>query len=156
MTVTEDQTTTSAKQDGVRYEDDGTITFVIEGKRNHLRAPRFGEFKRFKREAFRVGKEVVDLAEELRQKAEEEKEGSGDVITAALAIANSTGISLEVEEIVDRSTELTNGILKLMFDTLADWPLPEDQEEWPTWLVTGEQLIAKMLNHWRTVPLGRG
>lgn len=137
-------TAESDMQEGVKFNDDGTISMVIGDEAYRLRTPRFGEFKQFKREMFEAATAVQELANEAH------------IDMAQLALRQMTGISPEVEKIVDASTESTMTLLRHIVAVLSDKTLPEDEDTWPMWLITSDTLTANMIDHWRTVPLGRG
>ncbi len=45
--------------------------------------------------------------------------------------------------------------VRTALNTLADRPFDLSEDDWPSWLIGG-QFSAKLIAHWRDVPLGRG
>lgn len=111
-----------AKQkEGVDLLDDGQVRVVFDGKAHTLRRPKLGELRRFYE-----GVETIAAAE---------KADAEDGKLSYLA---------GVDEVADW--------WRIVFTELgADDVLPDDVDDWPVWLLSGN-LMGKVLAHWREVP----
>lgn len=154
----------------VSYSKDGTVRVHHDGVLHTLARPKWGQYRRL-RDEFKtlapLDGERVSLANEA-QKAE--------------GAAQSVAIE-RLLDLTDEMSEMKAGILTLIFNghpgqdghpgdpdtgepataeikpfkALADIPLPADPEEgWETWLLADEELLGKLMEHWRAVPLVRG
>lgn len=148
MTTTKDAKT----PDGLTFNDDGTIDLAINGDVIHLRVPKFGEFRVIKKMTFDAQTRMKEFSEELDLPDVQVV----DIGQLAMPAAAAGVGSEELESLVDKSLELVHEIVMKVVEMLGDSKLPEDVDDWPTWLVIGQNTLTSMMIHWRTVPLGRG
>lgn len=145
------QDSEEGRVDGIRFDPDGTIVIIMDGYRRKLRVPKFGEFKKLK-------KAVIDLQRDVLVSAGiDPAEAATDPMELTAQIRKSIGVDKE-DEWSDATVEKTAEVVRLVVEVLGEsgGPLPADVDEWPTWLVVTDTNLARMVAHWRTVPLGRG
>lgn len=145
----------------VEYAEDGTVTNV---RRARIRRPFFGELKRLQMM-------LEDLADELADEREQAQVSSLELNEQAEAIDKDTELpprerveristlrkaSREAGRNLDRKAEATRfQWWATVFELLSyDGPLGETEQA-PAWLADG-LLPARVLRHWRSVPLGPG
>lgn len=154
----------------VSYCKDGTVRVFHDGTLHTLRRIRHGQYKRLRDEFKEIGpldQERVDLSNQA-QKAEGAEQAQ--IVQKLLALS---------DEFAERKAHILTLIFNghpgqdgvaadpvsgdpgrpeiLPFKALADIPLPADVDEgWEEWLLSDEELLAKLMEHWRQVPLVRG
>jgi hypothetical protein len=112
--------------DGIKLQNDGTITVTDGDNTYKLRLPRFGQYKRIR----------AILIESQRVLEEEMKDTS---------LTDRDAFALKSNE----------SFMRMAFHELADNQLPDDVDEWPVFLVISTT-PAEFTKHWREVPLDRG
>jgi hypothetical protein len=126
-----------ATDDGLVFNEDGSITVTLDDKALRLRPPRVGEFKTLRNRVLGNSRAWSELLTDLR--------------------AADSRWTTEVED--DRRDQLEGeqlAVLAEVFSTLGDhdgWPT--DVDNWPAWTMK-PGLLAQMVNHWREVPLAHG
>lgn len=133
------------------FNDDGTITVNDDGTVYQLKVPRFGQFKAIKSEIFTTQARLREKSEAMMTDLRAAREGDSP---------NQDEIAAETlqrsEQLVDDTMNELAGVMRFIFKTLSDNPLPDDEDDWPAWLAAEQQTMGQMLRHWKTVPLGRG
>jgi protein-disulfide isomerase-like protein with CxxC motif len=145
-------------QEGVELNSDGTITIKLSDRTIELRPPIFGAFRAIKRATYAENKRMSDMAKkvEAQIKTAREKAISED---GSFSIVDQ---QMMLESLVDETMDGTASVIRLIVEGddehagLGDGKLPEDQDEWPAWLITNGDLVGQMLMHWKNVPLARG
>lgn len=142
--MTKDQTKNA--KDGIDYRDDGTIVVGYEDEVWTLASPKFGTFRDLVKKLFEAGEHLKEVA------------GANSVTMESLALAgmNTSAVLPGMQPIVDAAQDDVIALLRWTFEQLADHPLPESEDDWPTWLVAADNIVSSFVNHWKTVPLGRG
>jgi len=119
----------SSREDAVKLLKSGSVDITFGGSTRRLRPAKVGEYR--------------ELKQLIVQSADAVKE-SGTTIDSVATL----------DELSDRVLE---EFVRTMFDKLlvSGDALPDDIEEWPPWFFSGT-LQAKLLQHWRAVPLVPG
>lgn len=121
-------------EDGVDFTPTGRIRFIIDGLVYTLRRPKLGEFRQY-RERLTAMRDTI----QARQKTDEPIDDIGMVAEWLRVVFNGAPADDSYKPI----------------HPLSDRPLPEDSDEWPTWMVGGD-LATQMVQHWTAVPLAPG
>lgn len=141
----------------VAMDKTGVVRVTHDGILHTIRRPKWGQYKRIRDSL----KDLAPIDQERVGLAKEAQESEGDTQTAA------------VNKLLDLTDELSDrkgGIFRLVFNgdpgdpeggakpfpALADKPLPDDVDDWEPWLLADEELLPKLLEHWRQVPLVPG
>ena len=132
--------------------DDGTPPYI-------LGRPKFKQWRTFKDEILQATQAARDELERL----------AAATAAANIARANATGKAKEeADESAEQAAQALKGfadrpfyetsseIVRHMFAELGDRPLPDDQGEWPVYLVADVTVPGQILNHWQTAPLVSG
>lgn len=148
-----------SKSEGVDFNPDGTIDFVIDGSVKHLRRPKLREFRHWAeqlRELARAAqKEAVRLQDALAELTKlDESTAEGE--EKAAEEAEVARIEAELEEANLKRQEYTVPWIAGVVKQFANADMPEDPEDWPAWLVLDLSIPAKVLAHWKAVPLAPG
>jgi hypothetical protein len=137
------------KTEGISYNPDGTIDLTVDGHVRHLRRPKLREFRHWAEQLRELAKkaqvEAVRLQELLEQISDDTSDAETERIQAELDEAQQARIQY--------TTPWTAGVVEQFTDSK---PLPEDPDDWPAWLALDLSIPAKILAHWRTVPLAPG
>jgi hypothetical protein len=143
----------------VAMDKTGVVRITHDGTLHTLKRPKWGQYRQLRDEL----KDLAPLDQErvaLARIAQNEATPESEQVTA-------------VEKLLDLTDQLAvakSSLLRLMFNghpgdpeagvkpftPLADSPLPEDTDDWETWLLADEELIPKLMEHWRQVPLVPG
>lgn len=121
----------------------GVVRIHHTGVLYELGRPKWGQYKRI-RDAF---KSLTPLDTRRVEIAGGIEELSGPEQMAAMT---------ELLDLTDQLAECKVAVFQLMFRELSDQQLPEDADEWESWLLTDDSLLPEIMEHWRTVPLARG
>lgn len=124
---------TKAIKDGITYNPDGSIDVVARGIKYTLPSAPLRLYKKIKHMLLDAHAELVALTGHT---------------TAEL----QAGIGVEDVKAQERNDELKVEIIREVFAGSGK-PLPEDVDEWPTWLAVSDDLVHKFLAHWRSIPL---
>ena len=151
-----------ARSEGIEFNPDGTISLVIDGTARHLRRPKLREYRYWSERLRDLAKEaqaeaarLVDLLDQLQQERKLAKE-SGTEEDEAAAEQSLQSIQDELDEAnkkrVEYSTPWTAGVV----EQFSEKPLPEDPDDWPSWLALDVSIPSKILGHWKKSPLAPG
>lgn len=129
--------------DGFEARKDGTIVFqfdtdlVVE-----LRRPQLGEYRL-----------LVEAVETMR---DEVRQITRPAVAAEINALDpeSDADSVESDKIIDRVNDLLIEWYVLVFKTLGNSPLPEE-DKLPAWLLNSS-LAGQLVEHWQKVPSRRG
>jgi uncharacterized protein with NRDE domain len=144
-----DKTTTTEDKPAIEYLKNGKIKIYDYDDDDveivyTLKLPRFGQFKEIKTALFEANDAIQDAAKEM------------DLTTPDMsdpkAVAAYASLS---EKLIDRTYDELADVIAKVFDLLSDKKLPAT-DDLPSWLLADQAPITNMLQHWRTVPLGRG
>lgn len=127
----------------VTYEPTGDIVMVLDGEKRTLRYPKYGVYLQIKNQ-------WVKLSEADRERV---------VLVKDMKSEDNPDPYVQLRRIDELTDEINAGkeqMWRLAFQELSDRPLPEDFGDWPTWLLTAENLANSVLDHWRAVPLVPG
>lgn len=138
----------ASKTEGIYFNDDGTITLVIDGTVRHLRRPRLGEIREYE-------ERLLELSDSMLADIVHGRE-LGASITDDMADDERAKISDEVKLILRRVREYTVPWTAAVVEAFSDKPLPEDPEDWPSWLARDTTNPTKIVKHWTTTPLPPG
>jgi hypothetical protein len=127
--------------------DNGTVTFDLDGTSISLRRPTLGEYRDVLREPL---DEIMDVAtdalqeiEVLQQAAKDEsKEEQQARVPEARRLRRDIGRKLD---------DMRSDWFRLVLKTLGPVDLDTDQIEMPMW-VTDPDLAPELISHWRTRP----
>lgn len=127
----------------VAKDKTGVVRIWHDGTLYTLRRPKWGQYKRI-RDALKtltpLAKRGGEMQKALQDKSpEEQAEGMDDMLA-----------------LMDEMAEATIPLTKLVFSELSDQPFPDNPDDWESWLVTDNDFLSGLLEHWRTVPLARG
>jgi len=134
--------------EGVVYNPDGTVTLTIDGTVRHLRRPKLREYR--------------DWAERLRDLA---KNAQADAVRIQEILDSLDGepseeelekLDSEMEEAQRRRIEYSSPWTAGVVEQLSGKPLPDEVDDWPSWLVLDVSLPAAILGHWKKAPLAPG
>lgn len=143
-----------SKTEGLDLNPDGTIDLVIDGVVRHLRRPKLREFRHYSERLRELAKlaqlEAVRLQEALAELSTLVDTDSEE------ADPRVEEIEKELEEANQKRLEYTAPWIGDLVEQFSEKPLPDDVEDWPSWLVLDLSIPAKILNHWRVVPLVPG
>lgn len=135
----------SAKQEGIEYRADGTIDLTIDGVVRHLRRPKLKEFRHWAQElrelAGQTDEEMTRIRGMLAGLTDDTPEEEADLIEKEAAEAATRRL--------EYTTPWTAGVVA----QFSDKPLPDEADDWPAWLAMDASIPAKIMAHWRTVPL---
>lgn len=122
----------------VAYDKTGRIRIHVDGTLHTLGIPKFGQFRKI-------------------------KGALNDAQTAIQSRLEDQGIDQHDNEAIAKDSELQDiaidamaNAIKVTFAELSDNELSDDIDEWPTWLVLSQSMVAEFVHHWQTVPLVRG
>ncbi len=152
----------------VKFNDDGTVTCTVAGKRHRLRRPNMGELRRLRELSTAVDDDVSAVLDPHRERFAELR---ADIARLEVAAESGDATPGELSELRREQQHLNNKLLPEMeairaawirdvFTTLADPPLEASTTDDPSdglepWMV--EPTIAGLLQvHWKAVPLDRG
>lgn len=134
----------AAKQEGIEYNPDGTITLTIDGTVRHLRRPKLKEFRHWADELRELSTQTNDEIVRIRELLAESESASEE---------ERAQIDKEAAEAATRRLEYTTPWTAGVVAQFSDKPLPEEADEWPSWLALDVSIPAQIMAHWRTVPL---
>lgn len=118
-------------KDGITYDKDGGVTLCWKGTRRVLESPTMGRFKAVKRMML----ESIEQVKTLTGLTEDE------------IVSGKGSTDIKAQDLSDEWRE------KILREIFTDSPLPENIDEWPIWLATSDDIMLKIMSHWRTVPL---
>jgi hypothetical protein len=159
---------TDATAKAVAMDKTGVVHVIHDDILHTVRRPKWGQYKR-----------IRDMFKDL---APLDQARSSLVVTAQNEDAPADERSAALDKLLDLTDELAEakvGVIKLIFNghpgqdgqaanadsgeparpaiapfkALADIPLNDDPGEWEAWLLADEELLPKILDHWRSVPL---
>jgi len=139
--------------------DDGTIGIDFEDGQPTvvLARPKFGAYKRLRSELERVRVGIIAFQQGL---VDEAVKDLGDEKTAAdLPAATLAEINEKARE---HSDESTAGWWHLVlvgddtFKTIVQSGSVPPLDDWPPYLIYGQAIIPRVIEHWRRVPLAVG
>lgn len=169
-------------REGVKFhDDDGTVDVVWREdgvtRKVELRRPTIGEYKRLRREIRKVGAAVRNRAKlamarqsAIRQEAnavyrdmqdkidqaDSLKEREGAEVARANATLELDERLLQVDsEYTEWADEQSEGLIRSIFEVLAEQP-PGEEVELPGWLVSDDDIAAKLIEHWKRRPTDPG
>jgi len=121
-------------------DDDGNVRST-----HKCRRPKLREYRELRNSLEEITREATNKQQELNdlQKQMNEKDADLDALNEKLS------------EALDWLAERSVPWIRDAFQRLADNPLPEDEGEWPPFLVA-QEIPLQMVRHWRSVPLGSG
>ena len=143
--------------DGIEYVKSGIIRVWVAGTRYRLRRPFFGELRTL-REAHQ------DLRDENDERTEDVRDLAKAINAEAGAIANDDpDRRAKLRELKKRDRAAARELIGFREQGQLDWwaqafdalSLDGTPGQWPAWAID-EVLPIRVLNHWRTVPLGPG
>lgn len=121
----------------VVFDPTGRIRIYLD-ETHTLRNPKYGEFRKIK-------DATVNAQTSLKAAAD------------ALDVDLTDNVAVSAHpELMDTILESMADAVALAFEILGDKTLPEDRDEWPTWLVLNTGLLSEFIAHWRAVPLASG
>lgn len=111
---------------------------------------------RCRRPKLREYRELRNRLEDITREANDKRQELTDLQTRMEA----EGVELEplnreLSDILDWLAERSVPWIREAFAMLAENPLPEDEGDWPPWLVS-QEIPIQMVRHWRSVPLASG
>lgn len=143
----------------------GWVRFLWADRRLRLRRPYFGEIKQLRLSLEDVTDSIVTHSEEVQvralEMADREREIAEDeTMSNAERFGARTALKTESKrlsrELTVRSEEMRLGWWAEVFDVLAvDSAEVPETDQLPGWIVD-VSLPQRILNHWRSAPLGRG
>jgi hypothetical protein len=147
-----------ARSEGIEFNPDGTISLTIDGTVRHLRRPKLREYRYWAEQLRDLAKEaqaeatrLVGLLDQLQKERASGSEEEAKAAEEALA-----SIQDELDEAnkkrVEYSTPWTSGVVA----QFSEKPLPEDPDDWPSWLALDVSIPSKILGHWKKSPLAPG
>jgi hypothetical protein len=127
--------------------DDGTIGIDFEDGSPTvvLARPKFGAYKRLRAGVQKMRDDLVASLTELR--AQEPPLEAADL--NAQAQDYSDGLTLAWWDLVLLGDESFKSLVE-------SGTVPPSHDDWPAYLVYGTEVISKMVEHWRNIPLARG
>lgn len=137
--------------EGLELHKDGTITAVLAGERYRLRRPKFGELRDLRERYNGIENEHLLLQADY---AEQAPERPGEDASKRALAEYAIGVR-EAQVALGEKIEAKNGEWIRHAFALLGAKLPDDVDEWESWLLVGETR-GLLINHWRTVPLARG
>lgn len=128
--------------EGIDYRSDGLIVVNVEGKPHQLRRPKLREYRHLRGE-------LIAAQEKVRQLNRE---------AVALAAREQSQENVDEQwDLIERSiTEITGPWMQTAFRDMADRQMPDDLEEWPSWLIADLSIPSLFLAHWSSAPLVPG
>lgn len=128
--------------EGIDYRSDGLIVVNVEAKAHKLRWPKIRQFRYLRGELIASQEKVRQLNLEAialvaREQNEENVDQQWDLIETAI-------------------TEITGPWMQTAFRELADRQMPDDLEDWPSWLIADMSIPSSFLAHWASAPLTPG
>lgn len=138
----------AAKQEGIEYNPDGTITLTIDGTVRHLRRPKLREFRHWSEQLRDLRKQAQADTQHLSEMLERLAENPSE--------EEAEQLQKEADEAAERRVEYSTPWTAGVVEQFSGKALPEDTGEWPAWLAMDLSIPAKILGHWRTVPLVSG
>lgn len=146
---------TNAPEEAVSALDlrpDGRIVIDFGENEVTLRRPTLGEFRRWRTKLSEINDLTIRIR--LRHRTEIEEEiAAGDAMPEEEKLARRAARTAEVDDVGER--EATAWWAEV-FSALAAGDGVPDSQEWPPFLVFGEDVLPDVLNHWRAVPLAPG
>lgn len=154
----------------VSYSKDGTVRVHHDGILHTLGRPKWGQYRRLRDEFKKLApldRERVDLANEAQKT---EGAAQSDAVERLLDLTDDMSVmKAHVLTLIFNGHPGQDGqpgnpdtgepaVPEIKpFKALSDIPLPADPDEgWETWLLADEELLGKLMEHWRAVPLVRG
>jgi hypothetical protein len=137
-----------AKSEGIEFNPDGTITLIIDGTVRHLRRPKLKEFRYWS-----------EQLRDLRKQAQEDTKLLSDMLERLAdnpSEEEAEQLQKEADEAAERRVEYSTPWTAGVVEQFSGKPMPDDTGEWPAWLAMDLSIPAKILSHWRTVPLAPG
>lgn len=135
---------------------DGTVRAIIGDRVHRLRRPKIGEFRRLREHQQEINDELSERSLAAQQRAremnDELKAAEGDADALRRLRTEDRALSREIRE---RAEQLRIDWVRHVFELLADRPLPEDPDDWESYLLD-PNLPADLVTHWQTRPLRSG
>jgi hypothetical protein len=129
---------------------DGRIVIAFESGEVTLRRPTLGQFRRWRMRLTEISEDGLRLVTQARAATDAERED--ETLTDADRMARRIERSTQQTEASEDASIAWWGEV---FEALAEQPVP-DVDEWPPFLVFGEEILGLVLAHWRQVPLAPG
>lgn len=129
--------------EGIDYRTDGLIVVNVEGKPHQLRRPKLREYRQLRGALIAAQEKVRQLNLEAIELAAREQSGER--------------VDDEQWDLIETAiTEITGPWMQTAFRDLADRQMPDDLEDWPSWLIADMSTPSSFLAHWATTPLVPG
>ena len=128
--------------EGIDYRNDGLIVVNVEGKPHQLRRPKLREYRHLRGE-------LIAAQEKVRQL-------NRDAVALAAREQSEENVDEQWDLIETSILEITGPWMQTAFRDLADRQMPDDLEDWPSWLVADMSVPSSFLAHWATSPLVPG
>lgn len=135
----------------IEFHPDGTIDlFLTSDTATRLRRPTMGAYRKLRAEMVALNEHVAGL---MRTRAAEA--AAADEWEKAGKRGGKRPVVTVTAEAIEAETErLLEGWWRQAFALLApDAALPDSVDDWPVFMFYGEGILARMLTHWRSVPL---
>lgn len=129
--------------EGIAFNETGTITLTIDNQPYGLRRPKLGQFRYFRDQIRELSVAAVAELQELKDRMDQAEGAEADQLEIEFRSASANTFTMT-----------SVPWLTKVFEQLGD-PLPDDYEEWPSWLAD-PTIPSKIIDHWRTVPLAPG
>lgn len=146
---------TNIKEDlkTLAFDKTGVVRVWIDEKLHTLRRPKWGEYRRI-RDAMTEATTLAARAQDLQDRAKGDVAGMDtDLIKETLALQDEmTDIQITTYRLIFNGEPNAEPPVK----PLSDIPLPDDPDEWDAWLLSGDDVLGQLLEHWRARPLARG
>lgn len=128
--------------EGIDYRSDGLIVVNVEAKPHQLRRPKLREYRHLRGELIAAQEKVHQL--------------NADALALAAREQNQENVDKQWDLVETAIVEITGPWMQTAFHDLADRQMPEDLEDWPSWLIADMSIPSLFLAHWATSPLVPG
>lgn len=141
-----------SNEDEAVFAKDGTVIVRVEGETYRLRRPKTGEYRKLREGLHNLQDEITRLTAEASDGISGAPEDNATTEERMRFVMAQRGGG---RELTDKAEQLSIDWLRQCFDTLADQPLPEGDDDLPVWLWAGD-FTAELLGHWRERPFSSG
>lgn len=143
--------------------NNGTARIFVDGTAYGLRRPKVGEYKKLRELLHDTQDDIQarlledDEPKKLTKKKGGAKAAATDEVEAVVddALAKVREARRLTRELNDFAESKYQDWIEEAVRMLGDKPLPPDRDNWPLF-TTSHEFIAKLIEHWRSVPLALG
>lgn len=139
-------------QEGIYFDPLGSITVTFDDTGYQLTLPKMRQWRYFSRR-------IEEMSDAAKVRLGELANAAAEAATAYEAEATpltKTALDQANEELQEFAStpfyETSSQLVREIFEQLGDKPLPDDMDDWPTWLAADVTIPAQILQHWRTAP----